>query len=167
MSAPYTPETIAAIRVQARRRVGSRTIAALLGWDEQQLLRVAKKHDITLTRSAPIAAAQPAPSPTQEPPVAPVVKKIQLPAGSLKLDAGAGIVSFFNKAVRLTKTQMLVFTALASLNEPMHRERFCARVGCSPKAVKIHMTHLRRLIAPLGLDIPPGHHGYMLRMTPR
>lgn len=171
MPAPYTPSTIAAIRVQARRRVGTRTIAALLGWDEQQLLRVARKHDITLVRSKPVEAAVVAPappSPTPEPVKAPIVKKIALPAGKLKLDAGARTVSFFGVASsRLTKTQMLVFTALAELSAPMVPERFSARIGLTPKAIKIHMTNLRRLIAPLGLDITPGRHGYALRMVPR
>lgn len=47
MSAPYTPHTIAQIRKLAPLYT-AQFIARELGWDLQQLERVARKHDVEL-----------------------------------------------------------------------------------------------------------------------
>jgi DNA-binding response OmpR family regulator len=158
MSAPYTRDTIAAIRVQAQRNVSARVIARTLGWDMAQLQRVARKHDI------PLVAA----SGTSESPACKPMADGKLPAlrttdlDSLTWDVETRIVSFRDAEVRVTKEQMHILGILARRSHPLDPQTLCGLYGAR-RSWKTSISRLRTKLGAIGLSISSGHGlGYQL-----
>jgi DNA-binding response OmpR family regulator len=167
MPAPYNPQTIAAIRAQARRSVSARVIASLLGWDVPQLERVTKRHDIRLVAisGTPISEAEPAP-------------KYCKPIGDGKLkplntferdcltwDVETRMVLFRGSPVKLTKWQIKTLGILARATQPLDPAALSERTGYGEHHVrsKVHVARLRAKLAEIGLSISSGHGlGYQL-----
>jgi hypothetical protein len=155
MSAPYTRETIAAIRDQASRNVSPRKIAKELGWDVAQLERVARKHDIRLV-------------------TAPVTKPASMLAdGKLPLlrnrDAvtwDANVVSFRDRQVKVTETQRHILSILVRAAHPVSSQALRERAGYPDSAVhsfKTQLCRLRKKLETIGLTVTPGSGaGYQL-----
>jgi DNA-binding response OmpR family regulator len=173
MPAPYTPETIAAIRAQARRNISARGIANLLGWDLARLQSVARKHDIHLVAGSgtPISTFESLVNAIQQRPrySKPIadgkLKPLRaLERDHLSWDVETRMVSFRDLSVKLTKAQMNVLRILASTAYPVDPETLALRAEYGGgNHCKVHITRLRAKLATIGLSISPGHgQGYQL-----
>jgi DNA-binding response OmpR family regulator len=172
MPAPYTPETIAAIRAQARRNISARGIANLLGWDLARLQSVARKHEIHLVAgSGTVSTFESVVNDLQQRPryCKPIadgkLKSLRaVERDHLSWDVQTRMVWFRDCGVKLTKAQMNVLSILASTAYPVDPETLALRAEYGGRQYcKVHVTHLRAKLAEIGLSISSGHgQGYQL-----
>lgn len=55
--APYCPDTLSVIKTSADNRIPARMLAAQLGWEVDELLRIAKRHGYDIAAPEPVQRA--------------------------------------------------------------------------------------------------------------
>jgi|SRR5271157_527715 len=161
MSAPYTPDTIAAIRVQARRKVPPRAIALLLGWDLTRLMEIAKKHEIAL--------AQPALTQVGPPKLLAGGKRLVANVNErrgVSWDLGTKMVSYRGRDAKLTPQEIHILGCLVRADAPLDPHLLVHKSGVRWSVLRARISGMRKKLEGVGLSITSGRaKGYQLVMV--